>query len=107
MGTDISAVSSLFPWRDLAEICRYDSRIRFFVDRGSSAGRNVRQFVDWNQVLTESDQARAFADATALPSYAQFAELAHSSAQAAAEIDKLTAGPNLAALRRFLTTRPI
>lgn len=107
MPDDISAASTLFPWNELAEICKSDSRIRFFVDRSSAHGQDVRQLVDWYEVLAGSNQNRAFEDATALDSYAKFAALAHSNVRATIELEELTARPNLTAVGKFLTTRPV
>ena len=107
MPADTSTVSWLFPWNGLAEICKSDSRIRFFVDRDSPRGQNVRQLVDWKEVLAESNQDRAFKDATALESYASFAGLAHSNVRAANEMDDLTARLNWATIRKFLTTKSV
>ena len=107
MPVDPSIASWLFPWNSLAEICKSDSRIRFFVDRDSPNGQNVRQLVDWREVLGESNQERAFKDATALESYARFAGLAHSNVRAATEMDALTACLNWAVVWKFLTTKSV
>ena len=98
--------SQLFPWYELVAACKSDARIEFLVDRKSLDGTNVRQLVDWRAVLTESDQDRAFADATSLESYAAFAKRAYSYTVASTELDDLTGTFNWRAFRWFLTTKP-
>ncbi|MEU8305799.1 hypothetical protein AB0C84_19765 [Actinomadura sp. NPDC048955] len=101
------ATATLFPWDDLAGDCRDDPRIRFYVDRESPRTARVRQLVDWTRVLDESSRDRAFRDATALPSYAEFAALANAATRATTRFERLAAGSGWASLRAFLGTRAV
>jgi energy-coupling factor transporter ATP-binding protein EcfA2 len=107
MTADIPASDSLFPWEELTSRCKADPRIRFYVARESSRGRPARQLVDWSEVLRECDQDRAFADATLLESYGRFAEYSYASTRASVQLERLTAGLSLAALRRFFSSRAV
>ncbi|MFG1962399.1 hypothetical protein [Nonomuraea sp. NPDC049028] len=105
MGDVTTAGRALFPWDELAGICRDDPRIRFYVDRESPRDSTVRQLVDWSEVLAQSSRDRAFRDATALDSYTEFALLAHASTQARMDFEDLAAEFGPTALRRFLSTK--
>lgn len=103
----LSEASSLFPWRDLAELCRRDSQLGFLVGSNPHGSTGSRQLLAWEQVLANSDQGRAFADAVALPSYAKFAGLANASAQVDADLNSLAEQPVLRLLSRVLIAQPI
>ncbi|MET8867380.1 hypothetical protein ABZW11_30925, partial [Nonomuraea sp. NPDC004580] len=102
-----TAPQGLFPWDELAGACREDPRIRFYVDRESPRATAVRQLVSWEHVLAESSRDRAFRDAIALDSYAEFARLAHAGTRVRTDFERLAAGFSPAALRHFLATRTV
>jgi hypothetical protein len=107
VAADSAPASGLFPWQDLAEECMADPRIWFFVARESARSEDVRQLLEWSEVLTESSQDQAFAEATSLRSYATFAALAHASSQSAAELRELIEQFRWRSLLRFLRSVPV
>jgi hypothetical protein len=107
VAADSTPASGLFPWQDLADECMADPRIQFFVGRESAHSEDVQQLLEWSEVLVESSQDQAFAEATSLRSYATFAALAHASSQSAAELTELTEQFSWRSLVRFLRGVPV
>lgn len=93
--------TSLFPWGKLADECREDPTLWAFVARESAHLEYARQLAEWPAVLAESHEDRAFAEATALRSYAAYAAAANASMQAAAELAELADGFSWRSLLRF------
>jgi hypothetical protein len=106
MTAGTASASSLFPWTELVDQCKNDPRLWFFVGRESARGEDADQLVDWSAVLAESDQDRAFVDATALPSHATYATLASANAQSTAALAELTEQLSWTSLFRFFIRVP-
>lgn len=101
MTTDVTPTSGLFPWQKLASECREDPSLWAFVARESAHLEDARQLAEWSSVLAESREDRAFAEATALKSYAAYAALANVSIQAMAQLSELTEQFSWRSLLRF------
>jgi hypothetical protein len=101
MTVDATSTSGLFPWQKLASECREDHSLWTFVARESAHLEDARQLAEWSAVLDESRQDRAFAEATALKSYAAYAALANASLQATAQLSELTEQFSWRSLHRF------
>jgi hypothetical protein len=101
MSVDIASTSGLFPWEKLASECREDPRLWTFAARESAHLEDARQLAEWSAVLAESRVDRAFAEATALKSYAAYAALANLSIQATAQLSELTERFSWRTLLRF------
>ena len=101
MTADITSTSGLFPWEKLASECREDPSLWAFVARESAHLDDARQLAEWFAVLAESRQDRAFAEATALKSYAAYAALANTSIQVTAQLSELTEQFSWGSLLRF------
>jgi hypothetical protein len=97
----MTSTSGLFPWEKLADQCRGDPSLYTFVARESAHLEDPRQLAEWSAVLAESHQERAFAEATALKSYAAYAAAANSSIQATAQLTELTEQFSWRSLQRF------
>jgi hypothetical protein len=101
MTSDVTSTSGLFPWRRLASECREDPSLWTFVARESAHLEDPWQLAEWSAVLAESREERAFAEATALKSYAAYAALANASIQATAQLSELTEQFRWRSLLRF------
>jgi hypothetical protein len=106
MTADTASANRLFPWAKLADQCKNDPRLWFFVASEAAGDEETNQPIDWSAVLAESDQDRAFADATSLRSYATYATLANANAQSTAALAELTEKPSWETLRRFFVNIP-
>jgi hypothetical protein len=98
--------SGLFPWDELASECRENRALWTFVGAGAGDAADAARRAQWSKVLAESRPDRAFAEATALPSYAAYALLANASLQAADELSELTGKLSWRSLSRFFAGAP-
>jgi hypothetical protein len=103
---DVVRGSGLFPWDELASECRENRALWTFVGADAGDVGDATKRAEWSKVLAESRPDRAFAEATALPSYATYAMLANASLQAADELSELTDKLSWRSLYRFLIGAP-
>ena len=101
MTAEVTSTKGLFPWDKLASECREDPSLWAFVARESAHLEDARQLAEWPAVLAESREDRAFAEATALKSYAVYAAAANASMQATDELSELANRFSWRSLLRF------